>query len=126
MWESDCGCVPVVDAGGKAIAMITDRDICMAAFTQDKPLSQIPVSIAASRTLAAVREDDTVEAAEAVMRAHRVRRVPVVDADGRVTGVLSVNDLVCHLGHRRRDLDDLVGTVATICAPTARPAAASA
>jgi CBS domain-containing protein len=124
LWENDCGCVPVTDAAGKAIAMITDRDICMAAFTQDKPLSQMVVSAVASRNLATVREDDRVEIAEAVLRDHRVRRVPVVDESGRLTGVLSINDLARHISHRRRDLDGFVGTMATIGEPPARRAAA--
>ena len=55
MWENDCGCVPVVDDDGRAIAMITDRDICMAAYTQGKLLKDMPVSIAASRSLAVSR-----------------------------------------------------------------------
>jgi Mg/Co/Ni transporter MgtE len=43
MWESDCGVVPVVDRDGRLVGMITDRDICMAAYTQGKPLSHIGV-----------------------------------------------------------------------------------
>jgi CBS domain-containing protein len=38
MWEHDCGVVPVVNDDGRAIGMLTDRDICMAAFTQGRVL----------------------------------------------------------------------------------------
>jgi len=126
MWDNDCGCVPVVDADGKAIAMITDRDICMAGYTQGKPLWQIPVSSAASHGIATVRAEDTIEFAENTMRRHRVRRVPVVDASGRPIGVLSLNDLARHTGKRRGDLDvdGFVKTTTAICEPTAHPAAA--
>jgi CBS domain-containing protein len=126
MWDNDCGCVPVVDAEGRAIGMITDRDICMAAFTRGKPLSEIPVSTVFSRNVVTVHEDEPVEAAEAAMRSHRVRRVPVVDARGRPVGILSLNDLARRAGHHRGDVDvnDFVGTFAAICEPAARATAA--
>ena len=43
MWECDCGSIPVLDASGSVCGMLTDRDICMAAYTQGLPLTQIPV-----------------------------------------------------------------------------------
>ncbi len=99
MWDNDCGVVPVVDDDGRVIGMVTDRDICMAACMHGKPLWQIPVSNAMARHVYAVREHDRVEIAEALMRRVRVRRVPVLDANGRLTGILSMNDLARH-GHR--------------------------
>ena len=44
MWDHDCGCVPVVDDAGHIQGMITDRDICMAAFTQGKRLDEMEES----------------------------------------------------------------------------------
>ncbi len=49
MWEHDCGAILVVDADSHVVGMITDRDICMASYTQGRPLWQIPVSSACSR-----------------------------------------------------------------------------
>jgi CBS domain-containing protein len=93
MWEHDCGVVPVVDGGGKPVAMITDRDVCMAAYLQGRPLAEMPVSVACSRGVVTVREHDSVEIAEAVMQEHQIRRVPVVDAQDRLVGVLAMGDL---------------------------------
>lgn len=93
MWENDCGAVPVVDGDGKPVAVITDRDICMAAYIQGRPLSEMPVSVAASRGVVTVREHDSVEVAEAIMQEHQIRRVPVVDAQDRLVGVLAMGDL---------------------------------
>ncbi len=124
MWENDCGCIPVVDEG-KPIAVVTDRDICMAAYTQGKPLADICVSSAASRGVVTVRQTDGLDVVEAVMRAHRIRRVPVVDLDGNLTGIVSMNDIARHhvlLGqhhHRRNGLgaESIVRTLAAICQP---------
>lgn len=127
MWDNDLGCVPVVDADGRVIGMITDRDICMAAFTRGKTLAGIPVSSIFSHNVVTVREDATIEAAETAMRAHRIRRVPVVDGKGRPVGVLSVNDLARHAGHRHGDVDvdAFVDTMAAICEPATRAATAA-
>ncbi len=119
MWEHDCGCVPVVE-DGKVVAMVTDRDVCMAAFTRGLPLAQIPVSTAASKTLFSVRETDGVDRAEAMMATYQIRRVPVVDAQGAPVGILALNDLVRNagqLGRRRHVLsaESLVRTLGAVC-----------
>lgn len=121
MWEHDCGCAPVVDADGKLVAMITDRDICMAAYTQGLPLARIKVATAASHGIVAVRENDPLDAAEALMTMHKVRRVPIIDTAGRPVGVLSMNDLALHAkanGGRKNDglsADSIVRTLAAVC-----------
>jgi CBS domain-containing protein len=93
MWERDCGAVPVVDDRGRVVGMITDRDICIAAYFQGEPLSQIRVADVMSRELSTVRPEDDVTRAEHVMREHQIRRLPVV-ADGQLlVGILSVGDL---------------------------------
>jgi CBS domain-containing protein len=100
MWENDCGVVPIVDGEGRRlVGMITDRDICMAAYTQGQPLWQILVSNAMAKQVHAVRETDPIEAAEELMRRVRVRRMPVIDGSGRLKGILSMNDLARH-AHR--------------------------
>lgn len=96
MWQNDCGCVPVVDSDGRAIGMITDRDICMAAYTQGQPLGDMLVASAASREIMTMRENESLDAAEALMQKHKIRRIPVVDADRRPVGIVSMNDLARH------------------------------
>ena len=43
MWDTPCGAVPVVDEQGRPVGFLTDRDVCMAAYTQNKPLTELPV-----------------------------------------------------------------------------------
>jgi CBS domain-containing protein len=96
MWERDCGCVPLVDGEGRAVAMITDRDIAMAAYLQHRPLHEIAARTAASRSLTTVRADATLEAIESRMRDGQIRRVPVVDDRDRVIGIVSLSDIAVH------------------------------
>lgn len=123
MWENDCGIVPIVEPSGRVIAMVTDRDICMAGFTQGMQYWQIPVAVAASKSVFSVNPTDSLQTAEDMMRSRQVRRLAVVDDDGKLLGILSLNDLALHTGHRAEDLpvDELVRTISGICAH--RPAA---
>ena len=93
MWEFDCGFIPVVSDDGRLAGVVTDRDICMATYFQGKPLGHIPVGIAMAHAVIAVHADDTVEQAEVLMRDNQIRRLPVVDNDGRPVGVVAMNDL---------------------------------
>jgi CBS domain-containing protein len=94
MWERDCGVLPVVDGAGQVVAMITDRDICMATYFQGRPPMEIPVMVAASRFLYSVRPNDPVEVALARMRTHQTRRLPVIDERNNLIGVISVADII--------------------------------
>lgn len=114
MWDHDCGIVPVVDPEGKAIGVVTDRDICMAGYTQGMQYWQIPVSIAASKKIFTIKPSDSLHKAEAVMRLHQVRRLIVVDDVGKVAGVLSINDLARKAKHAA-DLSDVAQTLSAIC-----------
>jgi len=95
MWEGDCGAVPVVTDDRKVIGIITDRDICIAAATRSKQPAEIRASevISTNHGIHAVKPDDDVRIALRAMRKHRVRRLPVVDREQRLTGIVSINDL---------------------------------
>jgi CBS domain-containing protein len=96
MWDNDCGALPVVaDDGqdGRVVGMLTDRDVCMAAYTQGRALRDITVASAMSQQLCSCRVTDAVSVALKVMETNQIRRLPVLDADERLVGVLSFADL---------------------------------
>ena len=93
MWDRACGAVVVVDGENHPVSMITDRDICMAGYIQGKPLVEIIVSSAMSQRLLTITATETVAAAEAIMRRHDVRRLPVIDGSGVLVGVFSQADI---------------------------------
>jgi CBS domain-containing protein len=96
MWDRDCGIVPVIDDGAHVIGVITDRDICMAVSMRDAAASAIPVSSTMSRVVYTVNPEDDIQDALDIMSEHQLRRLVVVDADGTLSGVLSVGDIVRH------------------------------
>ncbi|HYN10935.1 MAG TPA: CBS domain-containing protein [Vicinamibacterales bacterium] len=123
MWEYDCGVIPVVDDDGRLCGVVTDRDICMAAYTQGQPLHAISVTTAMARDVMSCHPDDAIEDAERLMRDGQIRRVPVVDAAGRPQGVVSLNDVARATARGKKSSIDreLVTTMAAICEPRRRP-----
>jgi CBS domain-containing protein len=97
MWEHDCGCVPVVDDLDHVIGIVTDRDICMGAYTQGRALAEIPVASVCTHEIQTCAPSDPLDKAEGQMITHQVRRLPVTDPDGHLVGVLSVSDLARHM-----------------------------
>lgn len=94
MWHNDCGILPVVREGGKVVGLITDRDICMAAAMKGRALANIAVEeVINGKVYSCKPKDDLVTALE-VMRDRRVRRLPVVDDEGQLEGIVSMNDIV--------------------------------
>jgi CBS domain-containing protein len=121
MWEGDCGAVPVVTEDRKVIGMITDRDICIASATRSKPPAEIRASevISTNHGIHAVKPDDDVRIALRAMRKHRVRRLPVLDREQRLTGIVSINDLAINASGSQPDsvpAQEFLETFQAICA----------
>jgi CBS domain-containing protein len=120
MWDGDCGAVPVVNEERKVIGMITDRDICIAAATRSKPPAEIRASeVMTNHGIHSVKSDDDVRVALRTMRKHRVRRLPVVDQQQRLTGILSINDLAINTSPTLPDsvpAQEFLETFQAICA----------
>lgn len=92
-WEHDLGALPVTDTEGKLVWMITDRDLCMAAFTRGATLGDHTVASAMATKLYTLAPKDSLKKAQATLRTHQLRRLPVVDAKGALVGVLTLQDL---------------------------------
>jgi len=93
MWDHDCGCIPVLDAAKRVVGLVTDRDLCMAAYTQGRDLKRIPITSAMARGVHFCRPDDPVEIAHEIMRRNRVRRLPVLEVSGKIVGIVALDDL---------------------------------
>ena len=127
MWDNDIGCVPVVDQDGRAIGMLTDRDVCMAAYIQGVPLTGSLVTRAMSKEVFSCTPDRDIADAEKLMREKQIRRLPVIDAQGRVIGIISLND-IAREGEREAEMKktrevsdaEIARVMASVCAPRHR------
>ena len=122
MWDSDCGALPILNVQGQVMGVITDRDICMAASTKNRAPSAITAWETASGKAITCRLDDDIRTALDRMEQGKVRRLPVIDDDDVLQGILSMNDVVLAAGeHRGRSasevsIEDVVRTLKSICA----------
>ena len=123
MWDHDCGVLPVVNDEGKVTGMITDRDICMAALTQGRPLHDVLVNLAMAKHVIAVGPDNTIGDVERLMAQHQIRRLPVLDAANRPLGVISLNDLAIEAvqpdTQMKHGISKVAHTLAAVCQPHA-------
>jgi CBS domain-containing protein len=117
MLLNDCGALPVVVDGGGPVGVITDRDIAIAVGTRGRAPQEIRVDEVITRPVVACRLDDDIHTALKTMRRERVRRLPVLTADGVLKGILSLNDVVLHARKSDKELgyDDVVNTFKAIC-----------
>ena len=92
MRDQDLGALPVGD-GGRLIGMITDRDIVMRAVAADRGGGTTAVREVMSEGLFTWYDDDQVEDAARLMAEHRLRRVPVIDRNEQLVGIISLADL---------------------------------
>jgi len=92
MWDHDIGAAPVVNDEGKLVGIVTDRDACMATYFTGRPMAAVSVELAMSKVVYTVEPGHSLRAAENLMRAKQIRRLPVVDGD-YVVGMITLGDL---------------------------------
>lgn len=104
MRDEDTGAVPVVE-NGRAVGMVTDRDIVVRAVAEDGQLNRPVREIVTGSVICATPDMSTREASD-LMSEHQVRRLPVVDND-RLVGIVSIGDLAVKEGKDGRIGDTL-------------------
>lgn len=117
MWDNDCGVLPAVNDEGKIIGTITDRDIAIAVGTKNRLASDITVGEIIPHQVFTTTPDEDIKSALNIMRDARVRRLPVVDGNGVLQGILSMNDIVLRAKPGLPDLsyEDVLNTFKAIC-----------
>ena len=92
MREEDVGLAPIVE-GEKLIGMLTDRDIAIRVVAEGRNPDQVKVRDVASTRLVTVDPQQDLDEALRMMAKHQVRRLPVVEEDGRLVGVVAQADI---------------------------------
>jgi CBS domain-containing protein len=126
MWKHDCGAVPVTDGGGTVVGMITDRDICIAAATRSRAEGDIKVGEVLSKQLRSCSPGDDIRSAMETMRTEQLRRLPVVESDGRLAGIVSLHDIAIQARGRQAGGISPTDVVEAFIQITAQPPAGTA
>ena len=100
MRDEDAGLIPVVE-GQKLIATITDRDITLRVVAEGKDAGSTNVRDVASTRLVTVDPDQSLDEALRLMARNQVRRLPVVEEDGKLVGIVAQADVARHTSDER-------------------------
>jgi CBS domain-containing protein len=96
LWSHDCGMLPVTDQNNKLVAIVTDRDICIAMGTRNRLPGDLTVGEIAATNVFTCRPDDEIHEALSTMAEKHVRRLPVVNEASIPQGILSMDDIITH------------------------------
>jgi CBS domain-containing protein len=100
MKSEDAGAIPVVD-GGRLVGIVTDRDIVIRAVAEGVDPRMLTVGDVASPHVVAITADQSLDDALALMEQYRVRRLPVIERDDEVVGILAQADVALHVREKR-------------------------
>ncbi len=115
--EIGCGVLTVVTGAGRVLGVLSDRDICrvVAHATNGVDLSTLRARDAMTPSPAVVSRHEDIGVALARMRANRLRRLPVTDGEGRLEGLLSLDEIVARsLPLGSEENQDILRTLRTL------------
>jgi CBS domain-containing protein len=93
MKDENCGIVPVVDESHKLLGVVTDRDIVIRTLAEGRSPIEVSVEDVMTDDVEAVRPDEELKDVVELMGDKQIRRVPVVDRDDRLVGIISMGDI---------------------------------
>lgn len=117
MKELDVGYMPICGQENRLLGVLTDRDVALAFSRNDRP-SDLKVSQYMTRDPITCRPNDDVFDAQQRMEEHQVRRVPVVDEDNRLLGIIATADLARHATTSREIESELPMLIESISQPS--------
>lgn len=102
MYDLNCGVIPVVDENEKLIGVVTDRDIAMYTGQRDVRPAEIHLDEFMTKPVITCHENDDIDVAIEKMKEYKVRRIPIIDTDHKVQGLISIGD-VAVLAHEEHE-----------------------
>jgi len=116
LWKAGVGALPVVEEG-RVLGIVTDRDISIALGTRNAKAADLLVKEIVLPKVFYSQPEDDIHIALGTMKAQKVRRLPVVDDQGALAGILCLDDVVLYAEEGRGELSyaDVVETMQAIC-----------
>jgi CBS domain-containing protein len=101
MREEDTGIAPITEGDGRLVGVVTDRDLAIRVIAEEKDPRTTKVTEIASQNLITIDPDQDLDEALELMAEHQLRRLPVVEEDGKLVGILAQADVARHAGPER-------------------------
>jgi CBS domain-containing protein len=120
MRDEDTGIVPVIDneQSQRVVGVVTDRDLCMSVVAEGREPHTVTVETCMTTAVVSCSPNDSVEKTTELMKENQIRRVPVVDEQRRLQGIVSIADLVHRADIKTGEAHD---TLKKVSAPTNEP-----
>ncbi|PYN50168.1 MAG: CBS domain-containing protein [Candidatus Rokuibacteriota bacterium] len=120
MREEDTGVVPIIENehSRKVIGIVTDRDLCMNVVAEGRDSRTTQVHESMTTTVVSCSPQDSVDKATELMRENQIRRIPVVDEQHQLVGIVAMADMVGRADLRTTETHE---TLKTVSAPTSEP-----
>lgn len=93
MIDHDCGQIPIVDQAGAPVGVVTDRDIAVRIVACGRDASQCTAQDAMTSPVQCLHDTASLSECLELMERSQIRRVPVIDANGALTGMVAVADI---------------------------------
>lgn len=94
MSDNHCGCIPVCDTLQNVVGLVTDRDVILRSIAAGKDYQTTPVSEIMTKNICSCNIEDDVKQAENLMSKYQIRRLPVLDSNNKIVGIITLGDLV--------------------------------
>jgi CBS domain-containing protein len=101
MRDDDTGIAPIAEGDGRLVGVVTDRDIAIRVVADDKDAGSTKVSEIASQNLVTIDPQQDLDEVLRLMAQHQVRRLPVVEEDGKLIGIVAQADIARHVDPAR-------------------------
>ena len=125
MDEMNVGVIPVCE-DGRLVGIVTDRDIVVRGVAQQGEVRTMKIADVMSAHVRCAREDDEVDKVLSEMAEAQIRRVPVVDGDQRIIGIVSLGDIAAKNPDDEIDVAMSLGDISSPAEPDrSEPAAQS-
>lgn len=120
MRDEDTGVVPIIEneQSRKVIGIVTDRDLCMNVVAEGRDSRTTQVHESMTTTVVSCSPQDSVDKATELMRENQIRRIPVVDEQHQLVGIVAMADIVGRADLRTTETHE---TLKTVSAPTSEP-----
>lgn len=112
MCNKHIGCIPICDNNKTVVGLVTDRDIILRSIACNKDIKTTPVSDIMTCNVCYCTQDEEINEAEKKMSNEQIRRLPVVDENNKIIGIITLGDL-CK--NQNINTDEVSKTLENIC-----------
>lgn len=102
MKELDCGVIPIVNDKEELLGIVTDRDIAIHIVSEGKDANKVKLKECMTTPVITCKSDDNIDDAINTMKNKKIRRIPVVDKNNKLQGIISLGDIAV-LAHEEHE-----------------------